>query len=91
MRHHIIECRVAIQAKDTYVQEFAEFLICNSKNYLVLLIIQTTAITTYNSQNLLALTNLYDSNILILTIPTSVKIKLFHKDKFFPTPTYKIV
>ena len=84
MRHYIIECRVAIHVKDTYVQEFIEFLICNSKNYLVV----STYFTTYNSQNLLALTNLYDSNILILTIPTSVKIKLFHKDKFFPT--YKI-
>ena len=33
MRHYIIECRVAIQAKDTYVREFSEFLIVRKIPY----------------------------------------------------------
>ena len=90
MRHHIIECRVAIQAKDTYVREFSEFLTDSlyllknsSESYYYLHIIRKIL---DNSQNLLVLTNLHDSYI--LSIPTSVKIKLFHKDTF--CPTYKI-
>ena len=46
MRHHIIECRVAIRAKDSYVREFSEFLIVRKIPYTYLQI-QAKAITTF--------------------------------------------